>query len=311
MKYKKYSYILVLILMLLVGINTTYAAESKMCYYISEDDSFKSSLKLSWGYNRLWLGINFETLNDYVSVSVDKVGEEKLFDNEIIINWWKRGFNNLYTNCTASGNTCFEPYYKNETAANKANNPNCPKYLVYQHVEGEDYYIWATESESLAKKAVEDIKNSGRTGYYASYKKNGEVITVDEYYAEFIDEGIVEIDDGEPTCVEYEAIFGELNDDGETYDPDGDKQPSIRYYVNQVLQYVRVIVPILIILLGTVDFAKAVLAGKEDNMRKAQSDFIKRVLIGVAVFFVPLLVDVVMWLADIVWEGRYIHCDLY
>ena len=40
-----------------------------------------------------------------------------------------------------------------------------------------------------------------------------------------------------------------------------------------------------------------------------KTDFIKRVIIGVAVFFVPLLVDVVMWLADLVWQGDYIHCD--
>jgi hypothetical protein len=61
--------------------------------------------------------------------------------------------------------------------------------------------------------------------------------------------------------------------------------------------------------MGTLDLGKAVLANKEDQIKKAQTDFIKRVIIGVAVFFVPLLVDVVMWLADLVWQGDYIHCD--
>ena len=87
--------------------------------------------------------------------------------------------------------------------------------------------------------------------------------------------------------------------------------PSIAYLVNTVLQYVRVIVPILIIILGSLDFAKAVIAGKEDEMKKAQSTFIKRLVIGVAVFFVPALVNIIIYLADIVWEGLgYSTCTL-
>ena len=46
-------------------------------------------------------------------------------------------------------------------------------------------------------------------------------------------------------------------------------------------------------------------------MKKAQSTFIKRVIIGVAVFFVPAVVDLIMSLADIVWEGLgYTTCGL-
>ena len=38
MRYKKYNYIILFILMLLVGINRTYAASEKTCYYISDKD---------------------------------------------------------------------------------------------------------------------------------------------------------------------------------------------------------------------------------------------------------------------------------
>jgi len=103
---------------------------------------------------------------------------------------------------------------------------------------------------------------------------------------------------GEYTCADMNTIFG-----------DKDNPESIRYIINQILGYIRIIVPILIILLGTLDFAKAVLAGKEDNMKKAQSTFVKRLIAGVAVFFVPVIVDIIMDLADIVWAGEYTHCD--
>ena len=48
----------------------------------------------------------------------------------------------------------------------------------------------------------------------------------------------------------------------------------------------------------------------QDTMKKAQLDFAKRVFIGVAVFFVPVLVDLVMDFADILWaseEGAILH----
>lgn len=299
MKYKKYTYILVLLLTLVIGINKTYAESSKNCYYMSTDNSFKATLKLQWGHGR-FLGMNFDTLDDYAKVSVDKIGEGNFdFDKEALVNWWAEGVNNWYDQCTTGKKVCFDPYYKNETAANNASNPNCPKYLVFQYCN--TYFVWGTESKNVAEKAVKGIKDSGCTGYYASFEKNGTPITSEEYYSEFVTEGLVEFNKVTqvPTCAEYETIFGDKNN-----------PESIRYMINEMLTYIRIIVPILIILLGTIDFAKAVMGGKEDVMKKAQSDFVKRIIAGVAVFLVPTLVDIIMQLADIVWAGEYIHCNL-
>lgn len=82
-------------------------------------------------------------------------------------------------------------------------------------------------------------------------------------------------------------LFGEKNNPN-----------SIRGLVNDVLKYPKIIVPILVIVLGMLDFGKAVIASKEDEMKKAQSTFIKRVVIGVAVFFVPTILDIIMYFTD-------------
>ncbi len=80
--------------------------------------------------------------------------------------------------------------------------------------------------------------------------------------------------------------------------------------LNDILKYPRIIVPILVIGLGLIDLGKAVMASKEDEMKKAQKTFIKRVIIGVAFFFIPALVNILMWLANIVWNGMYPTCGL-
>lgn len=301
--------------MLIVGVDKTYAAfagigdkpaGSKYCYYMSPDKTFKASLKLMWGYE----DPRWHTLKSFADVSVDKVGDRNyMMDAESVLNWWRNG----RSSCIKNGTVCFEnTYYKNSAAANQDNNPICPKYLIFEDYR--QYKVWGTESLQIAQNAVKEIsKFKDAKGYYATYcnsaVSSGCVpYTSEEYYAEFAAEGIVKFDpNGKISCEEFERLLGEPNDAGnkETGEP-----PSIRYIIDQILGYVRIIVPILIILLGSLDFAKAVVASKADNMKKAQTDFIKRLIIGVAVFFVPVLVDIIMELAEIVWAGQYDICNL-
>ena len=55
---------------------------------------------------------------------------------------------------------------------------------------------------------------------------------------------------------------------------------------------------ILLIIFGTLDLAKAVIAGKEDEMKAAQKLLIKRLIYAVAVFLVATIVVVVMGLVN-------------
>ena len=78
--------------------------------------------------------------------------------------------------------------------------------------------------------------------------------------------------------------------------------------INEVLAYPRIIVPIIIVVLGSLDFFKAVTAGKEDEMKKAQKKFIKRLVMGIAVFLVPTFINAIMHLANSIWT--YTTCSL-
>lgn len=78
---------------------------------------------------------------------------------------------------------------------------------------------------------------------------------------------------------------------------------SVRDLLNDVLKYPKYIVPIIIILLGTIDMFKAVTAGKEDEMSKALKTLIKRIIIGILIFLVPVFLNVIIWLANLAWEG--------
>lgn len=285
--------------MLIVGINKTYAEESKTCYYISSDDNLKISLRIGYGYEK----INF--FNSFDEQKWSKTTIWKTADGNSPMSTQK--VENWYDSVkTAGSNTKIPSIYQSKDEANEDNNPSCPRYIVYTSCPGWFFGIgtsdktYATDSSTLASNVATAASSKCKYSKYADNYKNGSQITADTFFTEFKADGLIEYDNskGEYTCADMNVIFGNKND-----------PESIRYMVNQILGYVRIIVPILIILLGTLDFAKAVLAGKEDNMRKAQSTFIKRVIAGVVVFFIPTLVDIIMGLADIVWAGEYIHCD--
>ena len=56
------------------------------------------------------------------------------------------------------------------------------------------------------------------------------------------------------------------------------------------------LIPMGLILFGLIDLGKAVIAGKEDEMKKAQGTLIKRVIYAVAVFLVVTIVSFAMGL---------------
>lgn len=64
--------------------------------------------------------------------------------------------------------------------------------------------------------------------------------------------------------------------------------------VKKILRLVQIIVPIALILFGTFDMAKAVIAGDEKKMKEAQKPFIKRIISAVIVFLIPFIVNLVM-----------------
>ncbi len=53
-------------------------------------------------------------------------------------------------------------------------------------------------------------------------------------------------------------------------------------------------IPIVLIVFGILDMGKAVMAGKEDEMKKAWGTLIKRFIYAVAVFIVVFIVETVM-----------------
>lgn len=74
--------------------------------------------------------------------------------------------------------------------------------------------------------------------------------------------------------------------------------------VRFILTIIQWAVPIILILLGTIDLVKAVMAGKEEDIKKNQKILIKRAISAVIVFLVPLIVSILMgWIGNNDWKA--------
>ena len=274
MKYKKY--LVFILIMMIFSINTAYA---ETCYYQSSSVS-----------------VTYDTGSNKFSIKQRNANTDIAADQEPLINRGK-DFTDKGTGITISA----------------VPSHTCPTYIVYRRKSRALFWdsdgIYGFDNQAKASEFASASSQLGSMSVWqAGYtNSDGSKITEAQFNQNMksnvnsIINASYSIDlggsDSNVTCGE---IFGSKSD-----------PKSISYLVNEILKYPRYIVPVLIILLGTIDFFKAVMAGKEDDIKKAQMAFVKRVIAGVAVFLVPVLIDAIMYLADIVWEGLgYTSCNI-
>lgn len=69
--------------------------------------------------------------------------------------------------------------------------------------------------------------------------------------------------------------------------------------IGEIIYIIRIGIPIIVVLLGTLDLGKAVIAGEDKKIKEAQKAFIRRLIYGVAIFFVFTIVKMVFGLLNV------------
>ena len=64
--------------------------------------------------------------------------------------------------------------------------------------------------------------------------------------------------------------------------------------VHLIIMIIQIAVPILLVVFGMMDLMKAIMAQKEDEIKKGQQIFIKRLIAAVIVFFIIAIVKLVI-----------------
>lgn len=71
---------------------------------------------------------------------------------------------------------------------------------------------------------------------------------------------------------------------------------SIPRIITLLITLIKVVVPVLLIVFGMLDLGKAVMANKEDEIKKGQQTFVKRLIAAVLVFLSVFLSQLIIGL---------------
>ena len=72
--------------------------------------------------------------------------------------------------------------------------------------------------------------------------------------------------------------------------------------VSTIIQMIKIVVPILLIIWGMLDFAKSVVAKKEEDIKKYQKAFVSRLISALVVFLIVVIVQFAVNLVSSVEE---------
>lgn len=69
---------------------------------------------------------------------------------------------------------------------------------------------------------------------------------------------------------------------------------SVAWLLQKVLNYIKIIGPILVAILSSLDFAKVIFSGDDESMGKARKKLIYRLILAAALFFIPVIVEALL-----------------
>ena len=92
------------------------------------------------------------------------------------------------------------------------------------------------------------------------------------------------------------AVISSLKDNKECKGILGnpDNEDSVAWFIVKILDYLKLLGPLMILVLSSLDFAKAILMSDDESLKKAQSSLITRLILAALLFVLPTLIEVVL-----------------
>ena len=85
----------------------------------------------------------------------------------------------------------------------------------------------------------------------------------------------------------------ELECEGLLGDPEKDPD-SVAWFLVKILNYLKLLGPLMVLVLSSLDFAKAILTSDDESLKKAQSSLITRLILAALLFVLPTLIEVIL-----------------
>ena len=79
---------------------------------------------------------------------------------------------------------------------------------------------------------------------------------------------------------------------------------NIWQVVGIIMMIFKIVIPLLLIILGIIDLGKAVVASKDDEIKKALKQLMIRFIAAAAIFFIPNIVSIIMGIVPLFSDSK-------
>lgn len=169
-------------------------------------------------------------------------------------------------------NNLIEAIYNKESINNAA--------IIYRNVKKEDNkYIYLLSTEEVNGYNLKDGQETAARAYHAAYGEPD----MDEWLEDY---------NQNQDCTGDNSILGSYNDPN-----------SVAYFLQIIFNWLKLIGPFIVVVMSGIDFAKVVVMGDDDGMKKAQTKLIIRLILAASLFFLPDLIGALLELFNITSSG--------
>ena len=189
------------------------------------------------------------------------------------------------------GNGCMTAYPSSSKKAQMLNNDwssymhlgncsNMPSTLYYGSDSSHEYTFSPNKNANAYLTATLDDKSYCSSSVYTDPDNKNDAAINEAINGITSGATNSKIDWGNPVEVNCEGIIGE----------------EMLEFIGDIFHWIQILAPIFVIVISSVDFAGALLQDDRDAIKKATNKFVKRLIIAVALFFVPIILN---WLLNI------------
>lgn len=166
---------------------------------------------------------------------------------------------------------------------NCAVNANYTNKLIIQISEYKDCEDLSCKREKSKEidKTENKIKNQCKTILQNYQYSGGSKACIDDCLS--IKDKINALKEGTDLYIDYTKVNDECN-----------SSERLLAWISNILRWIKYILPVVVIILGILDFLKALTSDKDDEMKKAQGNFVKRLIAAALVFIVPLIIEFIL-----------------
>lgn len=87
----------------------------------------------------------------------------------------------------------------------------------------------------------------------------------------------------EQTCENDNSLLGNPED-----------KDSVAWLLQKILNFIKILGPMLVVLLSSIDFMQVILSGDDESMGKARKKLAYRLVLAAALFFIPVIVEALL-----------------